>query len=274
MPESVGIEIVKKGIAVVTLQRPERRNALSIRMMNALIDGMRGLATNGTARVVILRGEGPVFCAGLDLAEASNPERVVESAQCVASTLKALRYSPLVTIAAVHGGAYAGGAGVMAACDMAVGTNDVQIGFPEARRGLLPALISDVLRSKVREGDLAELFLVGNSINAIRAQQIGLLQRIVDPSTLIDEALAMADGILAGGPHTIIDTKSLLHHAYDRTPPTNHGSSIAHGSSGHASVDSSEHSSIEEPLKARNSPEAQEGLRAFLEKRPPSWMTD
>jgi len=268
MPESVGIEIVKKGIAVVTLQRPERRNALSIGMMNALIHGVDALAREGKARVVILRGDGPVFCAGLDLAEASDLSRVVESAQCVAKTLKTLRYSPLVTIAVVHGGAYAGGAGVMAACDMAVGADNVQIGFPEARRGLLPALISDVLRSKVREGDLAELFLVGNSINAMRAQQIGLLQRVVGPADVLEEALRMADGILAGGPQTIIDTKTLLHHAYDR-----HGVPW-HRTQTDADIPHDDHGSIEEHLKARNSSEAQEGLKAFLEKRQPSWMVD
>ncbi|MFN7735056.1 MAG: enoyl-CoA hydratase/isomerase family protein [Pirellula sp.] len=268
MPESVGIEIVKRGIAVVTLQRPERRNALSIGMMNALIQGVGELVHAGKARVAILRGDGPVFCAGLDLAEASDPQRVVESANCVASTLRSLRYTPLVTIAAVHGGAYAGGAGVMAACDMAVGADNVQIGFPEARRGLLPALISDVLRSKVREGDLAELFLVGNTISAQRAQQIGLLQRVVAPEAVLEEALRMADGILAGGPQTIIDTKSLLHNAYDRQRAATNSAHM------HPQESHDEHASIEEHLKARNSPEAQEGLKAFLEKRLPSWMVD
>jgi len=257
MTQSILEETPRKGVVVLTLNRPERRNALSIAMMRTLVARMKELSEQREARVVILRGAGPVFCAGLDLAEASKSELVGESAECVASTLHALRYSPIVTIAAVHGGAYAGGAGVVAACDMAVGANDLQIGFPEARRGLLPALITDVLQTKVREGDLAELFLVGNPIDAQRAQQIGLFQRIVPSEKLIDVALELAQGILAGGPQTIIDTKELMHRAFDAAKHSNHD----------------DHSSIDDHLKARNSPEAQEGLRAFLEKRPPSWMS-
>jgi methylglutaconyl-CoA hydratase len=251
MSHLIEIDSSRRGVAVVTLNRPERRNALSIGMMRSLIDSIQRLETDGVTRVLILRGAGPVFCAGLDLAEASDMGLVRESAQCVAKTLESLRFSPLITIAAVHGGAYAGGAGVVAACDMAVGASDLQIGFPEARRGLLPALISDVLKTKVREGDLTELFLVGDPISAVRAQQIGLLQRIAPPAEILQEAMKLADGILAGGPKTIRDTKILVHHAYG-----------AH--SNHAT-------SIDEHLQARFSDEAAEGLRAFLEKRPPRW---
>jgi methylglutaconyl-CoA hydratase len=252
MASLIEIESPKRGVAVVTLNRPERRNALSIAMMKELIEALGQHEKDGVTRVVILRGAGPVFCAGLDLAEASDMALVRESAQCVAKTLAGLRFSPLVTIAAVLGGAYAGGAGVVAACDMAVGANDLHIGFPEARRGLLPALISDVLRTKVREGDLTELFLVGDPISATRAQQIGLLQRLAEPSRVLDEAMKLADSILAGGPQTIRDTKLLVHHAY--------GASDHHGAS------------IDDHLKARFSDEAAEGLKAFLEKRPPNWI--
>lgn len=264
MPHSIHVEPIRRGIAIVTMKRAERRNALSIAMMKDLVQTVQQLQQDGTTRVAILRGDGPVFCAGLDLAEASQPNLVVESAHGVALTLKALRYSTLVTIAAVHGGAYAGGAGVMAACDMAIGAADLKIGFPEARRGLLPALISDVLKSKVREGDLTELFLLGNIIDAPRAQQIGLLQRIVQSEELIPEALRMADDILAGGPQTIIETKRLIHRAYEG-PNYRDYTKL-----GLNNTDSQ--STIKEHLKARQSPEAAEGLAAFLEKRPPSWM--
>ncbi len=135
---------------------------------------------------------------------------VERSANGVEATLSLLRATPLITIAAVHGGAFAGGAGVMAACDMAVGSEDLRIGFPEARRGLLPALICDVLRPKVRESDLRELFLVGNTIDANRAMQIGLLQRVVPTLRVVGESLDLAKGILEGGPETIRLTKQLL----------------------------------------------------------------
>lgn len=247
-------DIPRPGVAVLTLQRPERRNALSIALLQRLVEEMERLQADGQTRVVILRAAGRVFSAGLDLSEAADPALVEKSARCVAAALHALRHSPLISIAAVHGGAYAGGAGLMAACDMAVGASDLQIGFPEAQRGLLPALVCEPLRLKVRQGDLAELFIVGQPIDAARAREIGLLQRVVPPEDVMAEALRMADGVLAGGPQTIIETKALLGRAYG----------------GGAAAESAD-DVIGEHLKARRGPEAAEGLRAFLEKRPPHW---
>jgi methylglutaconyl-CoA hydratase len=250
----IASEIVRPGVAVLTLQRPDRRNALSIALLTRLVDELDRLRAGGGTRVVILRGAGRVFSAGLDLAEAADPGLVEESARRVAAALHALQHSPLVSIAAVHGGAYAGGAGLMAACDMAVGASDLVIGFPEAQRGLLPALVCEPLRCKVRQGDLAELFIVGQSIDAARAREIGLLQRVVAPERVMEEALLMADGVLAGGPETIAETKALLRKVY-----------------GHAAAADGADAAIAEHLKARHSAEAAEGLRAFLEKRPPHW---
>lgn len=258
MTSSLLIESTRPGVATVTLNRPERRNALNIEMMQQLVDGLHELSSDSVTRVVILRAAGPVFCAGLDLAEAQDPALVKQSAMLVAKSLHSLKFSPLVTIAAVHGGAYAGGGGLAAACDMAVASQQCKIGFPEARRGLLPALICDVLKTKVREGDLADLFLCGDPITAERAQQIGIFQRVVAEAELYPTALNMAESVLAGGPKTIVDTKLLLQHAF-----------------GHQHLASSEHdgASIEEHLKARFSEEAVEGLQAFIEKRQPNWAT-
>ncbi|NDC62474.1 MAG: enoyl-CoA hydratase/isomerase family protein [Planctomycetia bacterium] len=252
--------MARPGVAVLSLARSERRNALSIDLLRRLVQELERLAADRAARVVILRAEGPVFSAGLDLAEAADPERAGESARCVAAALHALRHSPLVSIAAVHGGAYAGGAGVVAACDMAVGADDLKIGFPEAQRGLLPALIAEALRSKVREGDLAELFLVGTAVDAHRARE-----RVVPAGRLLEEALLMADGVLKGGPQTIVDTKSLLRRMYGHETDASGASSVAMEAASEA---------IREHLEARHSPEAAEGLRAFLEKRPPRWTVE
>jgi methylglutaconyl-CoA hydratase len=254
MPERVVVEIVRPGVATVTLDRPERRNALSIALLGSIVEAVDSLARDGVTRVIILRGAGPVFSAGLDLAEAARAELVEASARGVAAALAALRRPELVTIAALHGGAYAGGAGLAAACDVAVGTTDLKIGFPEARRGLLPALVCDVMRVKVRAGDLAELFLVGDPIDAVRAREIGLLQRVVPPEMLLDEALAVAAAILAGGPETIRRTKALLNETY----------------AGNGAAAGDDHA-IRDHLEGRRSAEADEGLRAFLEKRPPAW---
>jgi methylglutaconyl-CoA hydratase len=254
MPERVVVDTIRPGVATVTLDRPERRNALSIALLGSLVDSLAALARDGSTRVAILRGNGPVFSAGLDLAEAARPDLVEASARAVAAALRALRRPELVTIAALHGGVYAGGAGLAAACDVAIGTADLKIGFPEARRGLLPALVCEVLRVKIRAGDLADLFLVGDPIDAVRAREIGLVQRVVPPERLLDEAVAVAAGILAGGPDTIRRTKALLNETY----------------AGHAAGAGDDHA-IREHLEGRRSAEADEGLRAFLEKRPPAW---
>ncbi len=254
MSRFVTIQMPLPGLVLATLNRPERRNALCIELLESLCEQVENLAADTSNRVLILRGEGPVFCSGLDLAEASNPALVQRSAECVARALQLMRTTRLVTIAAAHGGAYAGGAGLMTACDIAIGTSDLQVGFPEAQRGLLPALICGVLSPKIREGDLRELFLVGHSIDACRAQQIGLLQRVVDREQLLNEAIQVASGVLSGGPRTIEATKALLNQAYT------------------ANASTSTQRMLEVHLGARHGAEAQEGLAAFVEKRKPNWI--
>jgi len=253
--ELVTVQMLKPGLALATLNRPERRNALCIRLLSELCDQVERLAAEPSNRVLIVRGAGPVFCSGLDLSEAAAPELVQQSAECMARALQLMRGTRLVTIAAAHGGAYAGGAGLMASCDIAIGTSDLMVGFPEAQRGLLPALICAVLSPKIREGDLRELFLVGKPIDAARAQQIGLLQQVVDRNDLLEEAIKMGLGVLAGGPKTIEATKQLLNEAY-----------VANDSV-------STERMLEVHLGARHGTEAQEGLAAFIEKRRPSWST-
>lgn len=254
MTDLVSLE-KRPGLAILTLNRPERRNALSISLLETLLKQIAALEAEPSTRVAILRGAGPVFSAGLDLTEAADAALAEPSAQHVAKTLHTIRHARLVFIAAVHGGAYAGGAGLAAACDMTVLAADTKIGFPEARRGLLPALVCEVLREKVLAGDLADLFLVGEPIDAARAQAIGLAQRVVPAERLLDEAIAMADSVLAGGPHTIALTKALLRRTYASTPEKDAPSPLA------------------EHLAARHSPEAAEGLQAFLKKRSPRWST-
>lgn len=256
MTEFISVESLGPQLAMITLNRPERRNALCIELLDSLCNRVEDMATEKSARVVILRGAGAVFSSGLDLSEAGNPDLVQRSAESVARALQLMRSTPVVTIAAAHGGAYAGGAGLMAACDIAVGSSDLKIGFPEARRGLLPALICAVLSLKVREGDLRELFLAGEVIDATRARQIGILQHVVEPDRLLERAITISKSVLAGGPETIAATKVLLNNAYQPTPAT----SLQH--------------MLDMHLGARRSPEAAEGLAAFLEKRSPNWVSD
>jgi methylglutaconyl-CoA hydratase len=254
MSNLVLLDQLQSGIVILTLNRPDRRNALSIELMERLISTLEQLATTGETRVAILRGAGPVFCAGLDLREASDASLATKSAHAVAAMLKAVSETPLITIAAMHGGAFAGGGGLMAACDIVVAAEDAQIGFPEARRGLLPALITDVLRRKVGEGDLRELLLTGDPIDATRAQQLGLVQRLALPGQELDTALTMARSILEGGPQTIRDTKRMLNQTASLT-----GNQLTEAL-------------LHWHEQARCSDEATEGLAAFGEKRSPSWQ--
>jgi methylglutaconyl-CoA hydratase len=253
MSALVHTEPLVPGTTLVTLNRADRRNALSIDLLDQLCTAIDQLAGQGNQRVVILRGAGPVFSAGLDLREAMDDTLVDRSATAVRRALQLVRTTPLITIAAVQGGAYAGGAGLMAACDIAIAAENAQIGFPEARRGLLPALISEPLRARVREGDLRYLLLTGALVSAPQALQIGLVQRVVAEERLLDEARHVAELIIEGGPDTIRRTKQLLNNLY--VAP--HGE--AHGAMS------------ELHLSARRSDEAREGLAAFTEKRSPWW---
>ncbi|HVJ82660.1 MAG TPA: enoyl-CoA hydratase/isomerase family protein [Planctomycetia bacterium] len=253
MAAPIRLEMLVPGVVGVTLDRAERRNALSIELMEALCDAFDRLASEPANRVVILQGAGPVFSAGLDLREAVDDSLIEKSAHLVERTLRTVRESPLVSIAAVQGGAFAGGAGLMLACDIVIAAEDAKIGFPEPRRGLLPALICSVLRTKVREGDLRDLLLTGDAIDAGRAQGLGLVQRLVPANRLLEEAQAVANSLLAGGPETLRQTKKLIAAVFSASEAGEEALAGLH-------------------LGARRSPEAREGLAAFLEKREPNWM--
>ncbi len=247
------VEPLESGVSVVTLNRPERRNALCIALMRELCEAIQSLAADPRERVMILRGAGPAFCAGLDLQEAADPQLIDSSADWVKRSLSTIRETSLITIAAAHGGAIAGGAGLMAACDLAVAADDLKIGFPEVRRGLVPALVSTVLCGKLRDGDVRDLFLLGEWITSQRAREIGLVQRVVPAEQVLAEAERLARTILLGGPESVRQTKRLLNL--------------------HANVEADERVEgfIASHLQARRSDEAREGAAAFLEKRPPKW---
>ncbi len=204
------VERPDEATAILTFNRPDRRNALTIELLQLLCGALESLAAEPQRRVVILRGAGAAFCAGLDLYEAAQIEVAQESALWVARTFQALAASPLVTIAAVHGAAYAGGAGLMACCDFVIAAEGTQICFPEVRRGLLPALATAALRSHLCDGDLRELLLLAEPVDAQRALCMGLVRRVVSADRLLTEAQEIAATILKGGPESVRQTKRLL----------------------------------------------------------------
>jgi methylglutaconyl-CoA hydratase len=245
-------EELKQGITLLTLNRPDRRNALNIPLLQALSDAIK-TAEKNKQRVVILSGAGKVFCAGLDLKEATDPKQAHLSAEQVAETLKTLYYSPVVTIAAAHGAAIAGGAGLLAACDLAIATPDCQLGYPETRRGLVAGLVMTFLIRQVGDRIARRLLLTGDLINGDEALTAGLLNGVHRQETLLQTAIALAKEVVKGAPRATAHTKELLDSMH---PPT---------ASDDIELALSHH------MQARQSDEAEEGIRAFLEKREPSW---
>src|SRR5438270_4837723 len=154
-------------ITVVTLNRPDRRNSLTIQLLNELISAIKVASDQPDERVLILRGAGAAFCTGLDLKEAADQTKAHATAEMVAKTLVTLAETRLVTIAAIHGAAVAGGAGIMSACDFVVAAEKAKIGYPEVRRGLIAGLVMTFLRRQVGERNLRELVLGGELIDAV-----------------------------------------------------------------------------------------------------------
>src|SRR5437016_9258105 len=203
------IEKQSPQITVLTLNRPERRNALTIELMTELTAAIESAGADPQQRILILRGAGKAFCTGLDLDEAVKVDPQV-TAENVARTLLALAETRLVTIAMVHGAAVAGGAGLMSACDFAIAAERTRFGYPEVRRGLVAGLVMTFLRRQLRERDLRELLLASELIDAKRAQEIGLVNRVVPPNELENAAQNIAAAILQGAPRATTNSKRLI----------------------------------------------------------------
>src|SRR3954452_8307111 len=202
---------------VITLNRPERRNSLTIELMTELTNAVEDADRDPTQRILILRGAGKAFCTGLDLAEVSQSEKAHESAGLVARMLLAISQTRLVTIAAVHGAAVAGGAGIMSACDFVVAAERTKIGYPEVRRGLVAGLVMTFLRRQLRERDARELLLGGELFDAERAKEIGLVNRVVAKDHLDAEADKIIASVSQGAPQALANTKQLLEDLWSTT---------------------------------------------------------
>ncbi len=240
-------------ITVVTLNRPERRNALTIELLTELTAAIDLTAADEQQRILILRGAGQAFCTGLDLKAAADERNAHATAEMVAKTLVAISETRLVTIAAVHGAAVAGGAGIMSACDFVVAAAKTKIGYPEVRRGLVAGLVMTFLRRQVREREIRELLLGSELIDAERARDIGLVNRVVERDEVMNEAQKFADSVLQGAPEALAQTKKLMEELWS------------------SSVKEDVDLALKYHMQARDSDEAREGIAAFNEKRAPNW---
>ncbi len=241
-------------IRTIVLNRPERRNALTLDLLNELSAAVKVASDQPEERVLILRGAGAAFCTGLDLREAADHTKAHATAEMVARTLVILSQTRLITIAAVHGAAVAGGAGIMSACDFVVAAERTKIGYPEVRRGLVAGLVMTFLRRQVGERNMRELLLGSELIDAERAKEIGLVNRVVAKDDLMNEAQKFAQSVLQAAPGALTQTKRLIEELWWR------------------SVQDDVDLALKYHLQARESSEEREGIAAFNEKRPPTWV--
>jgi methylglutaconyl-CoA hydratase len=240
-------------ITIVTLNRADKRNALSIALMDQLTAAFAAAANDPNRRAIVLRAEGPSFCAGLDLTEASDPANSHRSAKAAAKMYLAITTSPLIAVAAARGAAVGGGAGLVLACDFGIAGDDLRIGFPEVHRGLVAALVTTLLRRQMNERTARELILLGQTISAERAMTLGLIHQIAPADDVTGTAVAFAREASQAAPGAIARTKKLLDSLNART------------------IEEDLQRALAFHLQARNSSEAAEGMAAFLEKRDPNW---
>ncbi len=250
---------VKDAIGYVTLNRPEVHNAFNRRMINELAGVFNEIKGIDDLKVVILKGEGKSFCAGADLnwmreiKDYSYEQNLKESLE-LAEMLYLIYSSPKPTIARVQGAAIGGGTGLVAVCDIAIAAVDAKFSFSEVKLGLIPACISPYVIKKCGEGRCREFFLTGERITAERALAAGLINKIV-PAQELDKAVdEMVNQLLSSGPEAIKKCKELLSRVSQ------------------ISFEDARRFTAEVIAQLRTSPEAQEGMAAFLEKRKPDWQ--
>lgn len=241
---------------VVRLNRPDARNAFNEGMIAELTQAFRSLPSS--TRAVIVAGEGPAFCAGADAewmsrSKSFSREENERDAGKLADLLRAVDECPWPVIARVQGAAMGGGAGLVAACDIAVAQEDAQFGFPEVRLGLIPAVISTFVLGRIGGRAARRYFLTGEKFGAAEAAAIGLVHEAVRRDALDSTIDGIVRAILQGGPKAQLAAKRMIRDLQNLPR------------------DRAIEQSIRAIAEIRVSPEAQEGLRAFLEKRKPDW---
>jgi methylglutaconyl-CoA hydratase len=243
------------GVTTLTLDSPANRNALSSALMSRLLDRLAGALTDPDVRVVVLSHTGPVFCSGADLKEtAAARESGRVPAEMLGDVLAALWDFPKPVIARVGGPARAGGLGLIAAADIAVCAHEATFAFTEVRLGVIPAVISASVLPRLSPRAASELYLTGEVFDGVRAAEAGLVTRAVPADDLDKTVAAYCDSLVLGGPLALAGTKQLLR----RTPGASFRADLA---------DLSERSA-----GYFRSAEGTEGVTAFREKRPPSWV--
>jgi methylglutaconyl-CoA hydratase len=246
------------GVLTLTMNRPEKRNALNPAMMDELTQVLETAGSNAGCEVILLTGAGEAFCAGLDLEHlerlgANTPEEHRTDSERIARLLRTLYDTPKPTIAAVNGAAIAGGMGLATICDFTLAIPEAKFGYSEVRIGFIPAIVSAFLRGQIGDKHVRDLLLTGRLIKSQEAFDLGLVTRVVPEQDLMREARALAKTLLANSPAAMQATKRLLsEHAHSR-------------------LDAEIAAAIRANVEARATDDFREGVRAFLEKRKAEW---
>jgi methylglutaconyl-CoA hydratase len=249
------------GVARVTLDRPELRNAFDDVLIGQLRKVFSEMENDRSVRVVVLAGNGPAFCAGADLnwmkrmAGYGHDENLAD-ARALAEMLAALDRLPKPTIARVHGPVFAGGTGLVAACDIAVGTPEAKFCLSEAKLGLSPATISPYVLRAMGERTARRYFLTAEVFDAEEAYRVGMLSLLTRKEDLDQVISSLIEHLLAGGPEAHGKIKALIRAVAGRRPDDNLVAETAR-----------------QIAEIRGSPEGREGIAAFLEKRKAGWCS-
>ncbi len=248
---------IDAGIATITLNRPDKRNAISYELIEELLRVLEEVS-GSSALVLILTGAGKAFCSGMDLENLKallgrSPEQSLQDTQIMARLFRSIYEFPKPTIAAVNGPAIAGGCGLATLCDFTVAVPEAKFGYTEVRIGFVPAIVSTFLLRQIGEKHARDLLLTGRIITADEAYRIGLINEIVAPEKLAERARDLAAQLIENSPASLRYTKRLLRdHARQE-------------------LDAQIESAVRENAAVRSTADFREGITSFLEKRKPRW---
>lgn len=255
------IQVTAEGqVARVTMSRAELHNAFNEVMIRELHEAFTDLGERDEVRAIVLAGDGKSFCAGADLNWMKKMigytfEENVDDAHALAAMLKIIHDCPKPVIARVHGAAFGGGVGLIAACDIAVAVEPATFSLSETKLGLLPAVISPFVLKKTGPGPAHRYFLTAERFNTAEALRIGLISEVVPDAEALDGRIeAIINAILTNGPEAVSQCKTLIEEIW------------------HFDWDRAFDIATKMIAKKRISPEGQEGMKAFLEKRSPGWV--
>jgi methylglutaconyl-CoA hydratase len=245
------------GIATITLNRPDKRNAISFELIDDLLGALKKVETSD-AIVLIVTGAGKAFSAGMDLENLKaligrTPEQNLQDSEMMVRMFRTLYEFPKVTIAAVNGPAIAGGTGLALLCDFTLSVPEAKFGYTEVRIGFVPAIVSTFLLRQTGEKQARDLLLTGRIIGAEEAARMGLVNEIVAPESLMSRARELAALLMENSPASLRATKKLLNdHA-------------------RAELDTQIEAAVRENAAIRTTADFREGITSFLEKRKPVW---